>query len=63
MQFFWSSNKWGESNPLFYEQIKDSPFSTKEMTEDIMRFLKAHQYRTVWTNGYYKILAPGETTK
>jgi hypothetical protein len=63
MQFFWSSNKWSESNPLFYEQVKDSPFSTTEMTEEMMRFLKAHHYRTVWTNGYYKILVPGETTK
>lgn len=63
MQFFWSSNKWSESNPLFYEQVKDSPFSTTEMTEEMMRFLKAHHYRVVWTNNYYKILVPGETTK
>ena len=62
MQYYVSSNKWTEVNPNYY-MLKneggsddDSFFSTKEMKLNIRRFLKEHNYKTVWSNKYYDIL-------
>lgn len=58
LQHFYSSNYWSKILPLYYDPNADGNFSSIEMTHNIFRIIKQHQYRKIWTNKYYDIMVP-----
>ena len=58
MQFFYSSNNWSDVEDDYYSLDSRMAFSNLDMKRNILRFMRDHQYRTVWSNGYYKIMLP-----
>ncbi len=59
VQFFYSSNEWSEVERDYYMPETGEAFSDLDMKRNIRRFMSEHHYRTVWSNGYYKIMIPG----
>jgi len=60
MQYFYSSNNWSEIQDDYYALDSRMAFSNLDMKQNILRFIGEHRYKTVWSNGYYKIMIPKE---
>lgn len=58
LQHFYTSNYWSKISPLYLNPEEDNNFSSTEMTQIIIKFIKHHNYQTKWSNGYYDIMLP-----
>lgn len=58
LQRFFSSNGWTPVQRNYYDDTIDTNYISSAQTKTVMRFVRNHKYRRVWTNYYYEILLP-----